>query len=123
MSEPNQYAANRLVRERRRDAELSDWQPASGMWCIQGTVTISSDSGRTTISPQFATFYLHPEVNTSSVAGAIKTATGILNPSEDPNITPNVSAVLVNVGSVMDEDHQWTVGELRKMDPTVMSGD
>lgn len=75
-------------------------QPTCGMWCIQGTVTKKTDTG--TVTSQFATFYLHPEVNASSEAGAINVATGILNPTNDPAITPNVSAVRVTVECVAE---------------------
>lgn len=85
--------------------------PACGMWCIQGTVTTQTDSGE--ISPQFATFYLHPECNAGSKEAAIAVATSILNPTEDGNIMPNVSAHLVTVGAL----NEWSSEELLKMDP------
>jgi len=92
----------------------STFEPQSGMWCIQGT--ISKDTGDGILSPQFATFYLHPEVQgCNSKASAIRVATGLLNPFDDPAITPNVSALLVN-GSV----NEWTVAELIEMDPSAI---
>ena len=85
--------------------------PACGMWCIQGTVTTQTDNGE--ISPQFATFYLHPECNAGSKEAAIAVATSILNPTGDPNIIPNVSAHLVSVGAL----NVWIEDELTEMDP------
>lgn len=87
--------------------------PECGMWCIQGTITFKS--GEFTTSPQFATFYLHPEVNAWTKSGAEQLARELLNPTKDPNITPNVSAHLVSVGALND----WTDEELKKMDPDV----
>ena len=86
-------------------------EPACGMWCIQGTVTTQTGNGE--VSPQFATFYLHPECNAGSKTAAIAVATSILNPTKDGNIMPNVSAHLVSVGSLND----WSEEELTKMDP------
>jgi hypothetical protein len=92
----------------------STFEPQSGMWCIQGTIT--KDTGKGTISPQFATFYLHPEVQgADSVESAERIARGILNPFDDPTITPNPYAVLVNVASVVEGG--WSVEELERMDP------
>ena len=65
-------------------------------YCIQGTVT--RPSGKGTISPQFSTFYLMPDVQGILDAnGAKRIAEGILNPTGDKNIKPNVSAVLVTL--------------------------
>jgi hypothetical protein len=84
------------------------------MWIIQGTVTRKTDNGTT--SPQFPTFYIHPEVQgCSSRESAERVAVGILNPTKDPNITPNVSAHLVSVAALND----YTEDELTKMDPDV----
>lgn len=92
----------------------STFEPQSGMWCIQGT--ISKDTGKGTVSPQFPTFYLHPEVQGCvSVKSAVELATFMLNQFSDPTITPNVSATLVNVASVTEDG--WTTEELIKMDP------
>lgn len=74
-------------------------QPSCGMYCIQGTVTQKTKKNAE-VTRQFATFYLHPEVNASSVESAIRVAEGILNRTEDPNITVNASALLVSVASV-----------------------
>lgn len=94
----------------------STFEPQSGMWCIQGTV--SKDTGKGVVSPQFPTFYLHPEVQgCSSVKSAVELATFMLNQFNDPTITPNVSATLVSVSSVVEGG--WTVDELVKMDPGV----
>lgn len=73
-------------------------QPSCGMYCIQGTTTRKTKIG--SVTRQFATFYLHPEVNVSSVENAVKIAEGILNNTDDPDITVNASAVLVSVASV-----------------------
>lgn len=92
----------------------SGFQPQCGMWIIQGTVT--RKSGKGTVSPQFATFYIHPEVQgCSNRQSAERVAVGILNPTKDPNITPNVSAHLVSVASLSN----YTEEELTKMDPDV----
>jgi hypothetical protein len=85
------------------------------MWCIQGTVTTQTEKGE--ISPQFATFYLHPECNAGSKEAAIAVATSILNPTEDPNIMPNVSAHLVTVEAL----NEWTEEEARSLDPLGMT--
>ena len=89
-------------------------QPDCGMWLIQGTVT--KDTGKSTISKQFATFYLHPEVQgCSSPESAESCARTILNPHNDPKITPSVSAHLVSVSAVND----WTEEDRLKMDPKI----
>ena len=94
----------------------SKFEPQSGMWCIQGT--ISKDTGNGVVSPQFPTFYLHPEVQGCiSVESAEGLARMMLNQFNDPTITPNVNATLVNVASVTE--HGWTEAELIKMDPSV----
>lgn len=89
--------------------------PSCGMWCIQGTVTIKTENG--TISPQFATFYLHPEVNAGTQKGTEDIARGLLNPTNDPNVTPNVSAMLVTVEAL----NEWTEEEVRALDPSFRS--
>ena len=90
-------------------------QPDCGMWLIQGTVTKDTDNG--TISPQFATFYLHPEVQgCSTPESAENCARTILNPHNDPKITPNVSAHLVSVSAIND----WTEEDREKMDPKIV---
>lgn len=93
----------------------STYEPQCGMWCIQATIT--KDTGKGTISPQVATFYLHPECNAGSKQAAIDVATKILNPFDDPKLTPNVSAHLVDTASVAEGG--WSVEELEKMDPEV----
>ena len=112
----------------------STFQPQSGMWCIQGTVSKKTDTG-SEVTSQFATFYLHPEVNADSEQGAIRVATGILNPTNDPAITPNVSAVRVSVECVAeysdeerkafdDEDRRnWSdiLGSMQKTDAELAS--
>jgi len=82
-------------------------EPACGMWCIQGTITKQieppspSAPNGVTISPQFATFYLHPEVQgCTTKEAAERVAAGILNPFNDPKITPNPYAVHVSVAAV-----------------------
>lgn len=71
------------------------------MWICQGTVTHKRPDGE--ISPQFPTFYLHPEVQgieSDETAHAI--ACDVLNPTDDPNIIPNVYVNLVSVESVCE---------------------
>ena len=80
-----------------------------------GTVTIKTEKGE--ISPQFSTFYLHPEVNAGSKDTAERAAKSLLNPTNDPNVTPNVTVNLVTVASVAE--NPWTDEDLRKMDPNV----
>lgn len=75
-------------------------QPTCGMWLIHGTVTTKSNDDYST-SRGFPTFYLHPEVQgIVSAEHAVKIATGILNPTNTPNVIPNISAVLVTVESI-----------------------
>ena len=85
-------------------------QPKCGMWTIQGTVTIKTENG--SVSPQFATFYLHPEVQgCSTKESAERVAASILNPANDPNIQPNPYAVLNTVASVAE----WSDEEVEAM--------
>ena len=96
----------------------STFEPQSGMWCIQGTVSKTLSHGKGTVSPQFPTFYFHPEVQgCDSVESAEGLAKMMLNQFNDPTITPNLTATLVSVESMAE--NEWTIEELVKMDPSL----
>jgi hypothetical protein len=72
-------------------------------YCIQGTVTIKKPGCHA--HPQVPTFYLLPDVQgIVSREHAVKIANGIVNPNNDPNIVPNLSAILVTLMPNSDED-------------------
>ena len=65
-------------------------------YCIMGT--IAKKIGGVTVSPQFPTFYLLPDVNgCSSEESAAELARQMLNSDKDPNVTVNATATLVTL--------------------------